>query len=137
MTGQSSGSAQPGLVQKVNARFFYGWIIVGVAAAGVFSSGPGQSHTFSAFIEPISNALDISSAQIATAYGLATLIAAFALPYMGRLVDRYGPRRMMFIIAGAVGLACLFFAASPNFVWLAIGFGLLRFFGQGSLMLVC
>lgn len=118
-------------------KFFYGWVIVGVASFGVFSSGPGQSHTFSAFIGPISSELGISSATIATAYGLATLAAAFALPYMGRLVDRYGPRTMLFAIVAALGAACLFFGAAPGFVWLAIGFGLLRFFGQGSLMLAC
>ncbi|MEO1693783.1 MAG: MFS transporter [Pseudomonadota bacterium] len=137
MAEDSLSSTRSGFVERVNARFFYGWVIVGVAAFGVFSSGPGQSHTFSAFIEPISAELQISSATIATAYGLATLAAAFMLPYMGRLIDRYGPRTMMFAIVGAVGAACLFFAASPNFIWLAIGFGLLRFFGQGSLMLVC
>jgi MFS family permease len=118
-------------------KFFYGWVIVGVASFGIFSSGPGQSHTFSAFIGPISEDLGISSATIATAYGLATLAAAFALPYMGRLVDRHGPRTMLFAVVAALGAACLFFGAAPGFLWLAIGFGLLRFFGQGSLMLTC
>lgn len=127
----SGGSGRP------DARIFYGWVIVAVASFGVFSSGPGQSHTFSAFIDPISEDLGISSATIATAYGLATLAAAFALPYMGRLVDTQGPKRMLVAIVIALGAACLFFSAAPGFLWLAIGFGLLRFFGQGSLMLAC
>lgn len=137
MSQNMEAGRESGLVDRVNARFFYGWVIVGVAAFGVFSSGPGQSHTFSAFIKPISQDLDISSATMATAYGLATLAAAFLLPYTGRLVDRHGPRTMLLGVTAVLGLACLFFAAAPNFVWLAVGFGLLRFFGQGSLMLVC
>jgi MFS family permease len=56
---------------------------------------------------------------------------------MGRLVDRHGPRTMLFAVVAALGAACLFFGAAPGFLWLAIGFGLLRFFGQGSLMLTC
>jgi MFS family permease len=102
--------------EYVKPRFFYGWTIVGVAGLGIFASGPGQSHTFSVFIEPISRDLGVSSATIATAYGLATLVAALVLPQAGRAVDRFGPRRALLVI---------------------IGFGLLRFFGQGSLMLGC
>ena len=72
---------------------------------------------------------------MATAYGLATLVAAFLLPQMGRLVDRFGPRRMLGAIVVLLGFACLFFGAAANFLWLAVGFAFLRFFGQGSLML--
>ena len=127
----------PAWIARTNGRLFYGWVIVAVASFGVFSSGPGQSHTFSAFLEPISRDLGISSTTISIAYGLATLAAAFALPFMGRLVDRHGPRSMLLVITAALGVACLFFGAAANFLWLAVGFGLLRFFGQGSLMLAC
>ena len=119
----------------LQSRFFYGWTIVGVAHLGIFVSGPGQSHTFSVFVEPISRDLGISSATIATAYGLATLGAAFALPQMGRLVDRYGPRRMLALISVLLGVVCMGFGAVSSFLWLTIGFAFLRFFGQGSLML--
>ena len=131
------GGVRGAIVSCINRRFFYGWAIVGAASLGIFTSGPGQSHTFSVFVEPISRDLGISSAEIATAYGLATLAAAFLLPRMGRFVDRYGPRRMLGVIIGLLGLACLFFGAAANFLWLAVGFGLLRFLGQGSLMMGC
>lgn len=123
------------IVSGVNRRFFYGWTIVGVASLGIFVSGPGQSHTFSVFVGPISRDLGISNATMATAYGLATLVAALLLPQMGRFVDRFGPRRMLGAITILLGLACLFFGAAANFLWLAVGFAFLRFFGQGSLML--
>jgi MFS family permease len=125
------------IAANLQRRFFYGWVIVAVTSAGIFASGPGQSHTFSVFVQPISRDLGISSTTIATAYGTATLLAAFLLPKMGQLVDRHGPRRMLFFIVAALGVACLFFGAAANFLWLAAGFGLLRFIGQGSLMLTC
>jgi len=118
-------------------RIFFGWVVLGVAVLGLFGSGPGQSHTFSVFVEPIGRDLGISATELATAYGLATLAASFGLPYLGRIVDRYGPRRMLVIVAGMLGLACMVFAGSLNFVWLAAGFGALRFFGQGALSLNC
>lgn len=125
------------IVAGVNRRFFYGWAIVGVTSLGIFASGPGQSHTFSVFVEPISSDLGLTSAEIATAYGSATLAAAFLLPQTGRLVDRFGPRRMLMVIVGLLGLACLFFGAAAGLLWLAVGFAALRFIGQGSLMLGC
>ena len=33
------------IVSVINRRFFYGWTIVGLASLGIFTSGPGQSHT--------------------------------------------------------------------------------------------
>lgn len=128
-------AVRKGAVAQTNGRFFYGWTMVAIAALGIFVSGPGQSHTFSVFIEPISRDLDISRSTIATAYGLATLVAAFLLPQTGRLVDKFGARKAMTAIAILLGFCCMIFGAAANFLWLAIAFGLLRFFGQGSMML--
>lgn len=119
----------------LSGRFFYGWTILGVAALGIFASGPGQSHTFSVFVAPISADLGVTPAAVATAYAAATLVAAFGLPFMGRLTDKHGPRRMTLWVTLVLGLACLFFGAAMNLVMLGIGFALLRFMGQGSLML--
>jgi MFS family permease len=123
------------LFTALSARAFYGWTILAVAGLGIFASGPGQSHTFSVFVGPIGEDLGLSKASIAGAYGLATLAAAFLLPRMGRLVDRHGARRMTLAIALLLGLACMAFGAVGGLATLALGFGALRFFGQGSLMM--
>jgi MFS family permease len=121
----------------LNGRFYYGWVILSIAGLGLFTSGPGQSHTFSVFVDPISADLGISSTEIASAYGTATLFAALCLPFAGRLVDRFGPRRMAILIVTLLGFACFFFGAAANMLWLGLGFALLRYFGQGTLMLTC
>ncbi|MDG1273912.1 MAG: MFS transporter, partial [Alphaproteobacteria bacterium] len=69
------------IVTRVNNKFFYGWTILAVAGFGIFASGPGQSHTFSVFIGPISRDLGVGATAISSAYGLATLIAALGLPF--------------------------------------------------------
>jgi MFS family permease len=130
-----SGGIRNAIFVALHRRAFYGWTILAVAGLGIFASGPGQSHTFSVFVEPISKDLGLSKAAIAGAYGLATLFAALLLPRMGRLVDRHGTRRMTAITAIALGLACMLFGASAGIVTLALGFALLRFFGQGALMM--
>jgi MFS family permease len=125
------------LYEMLGARAFYGWTILAVAGLGIFASGPGQSHTFSVFVGPIGADLGLSKAAIAGAYGFASLAAAFLLPKMGRLVDRHGPRRMTLVVAFGLGLASMAFGAAGGIATLALGFGALRFLGQGSLMMNC
>ncbi|MFQ5956004.1 MAG: MFS transporter [Kiloniellales bacterium] len=131
----SDGGIREAVFSAISKRWFYGWTILAVAGLGIFASGPGQSHTFSVFVGPIGKDLGISNASIASVYGFATLAAAFCLPYMGRLVDRFGPRRMTTVVVLLLGAACLAFGAASSLVWLVGGFAALRFLGQGSLML--
>lgn len=121
--------------ERLQTRFFYGWVILAVATAAMFSSGPGQSHTFSVFVDLIAQDLGISSTSIASSYALATLIAALGLSRMGHLVDRFGARRMMIAVVILLGLACTAFGAAAGVISLSLGFMVLRFFGMGSMML--
>ncbi len=123
--------------RKAGQHIFYGWVILAVAAVSFFASGPGQSHTFSVFIGPIGDELGMSGTTIASAYAIATLVAALGLPRMGRFVDRYGVRRVLFVVALLLGAACAAFGAIRGAAWLTLGFAALRFLGQGSLMLLC
>jgi MFS family permease len=118
-------------------RFFYGWVILAVAGLGIFASGPGQSHTFSVFIGPVSRELDIGRTWMAVAYGLATSVAAFGLPLVGRVVDRFGPRSTTLVVSVLLGFACVLFSLVGGVATLALAFVALRFLGQGSLMLNC
>ena len=123
------------LALRVNQRVFYGWVMLGVAALGMFASGPGQSHIFSVFILPIGQDLGISHTAVSSAYAMATLVAAFGLPWVGRLVDRHGVRPIMLSVAVLLGFAAMAFGAVTGMVTLALGFAALRFLGQGSMML--
>ena len=123
------------IYNKIGQKFFYGWTIAGIGSLGIFTSGAGQSHTFSPFIPVISKDLQISSTSITTAYMIATLFAAFLLPKVGKLVDKFGPRIVLIYTVILLGIGCLIFGAASNFLMLAVAFGFLRFFGQGTLML--
>ena len=50
---------------------------------GTSTTGPGQSHTFSVFVGPITEDLGLSRQAMSLAYGLATLVAALLLPRVG------------------------------------------------------
>ena len=123
------------LFEKIKPRLFYGWVILGVATLTMFSSGPGQSHTFSIFVDLIAKDLGISTTSIASAYAFATLLAAFGLTRMGVFVDRYGARNVLIFVSICLGFSCIAFGAAMGVITLSLAFMVLRFFGQGSMML--
>ena len=123
------------VVRWLSARIFYGWVVVALAFLALFASGAAQSHTFSVFLGPVSADLGLSQTEWGAAFGLATLVAALGLPYMGRMIDSRGPRTMMMWVAFGLGLACFTFSMAGGIASLAIVFAILRFLGQGSLML--
>ena len=109
--------------------------MLAIASLVMFASGPGQSHTFSVFLLPISEDLGISRTSVSSAYAFATLVAAFGLPHVGRMIDRHGVRKVLTAVGAAFGTAAVAFGVVSGFVVLTLGFAALRFFGQGSLML--
>lgn len=127
--------ARSAIFGAVSKRFFYGWMLVGLGTLVIFATGPGQSHLIGLFFDPITAELGLSRTAVALAYGSATLVAAFLLPWMGKLVDRFGPRVMLVWVSLGLGIACLTFSYIGSWLSIAVGFGALRFLAQGSLTL--
>jgi len=115
---------------------FYGWIILLVGSFGVIMTSPGQTYSVSIFIEHFISDLGISRSLVSTLYTAGTLIGSFALPIVGRAIDRRGSRVMVVIIATIFGLACIYMGYVSNAIMLGLGFVAIRMFGQGSLSLV-
>ena len=132
MTGQRASDP---FVDRVNRRFFYGWLLVAAAVLILFASGPGQSHTFGVFLTYVADDLRLSHTEVSFAYGVATLAAAFGLPYAGRHVDRRGARRVLTVVSLLLGAAAIAFGFVNGLVVLALGFAAVRFLGQGCLFL--
>ena len=122
-------------VHRVNRRFFFGWLMVAAGALILFASGPGQSHTFSVFLTVVAEDLGLSYTEVSFAYGVATLAAAFGLPFAGRQVDRRGARRVLAVVSALLGAAAIAFGFVNGLVVLALGFAAVRYLGQGCLFL--
>jgi MFS family permease len=76
-------------------RFFYGWTIVAVGFLAHIASAFSISSTLSVFLKPLSNDLDISRGVFSLIRSGEILIAAFAAPLVGPLIDRHGGRWLM------------------------------------------
>ena len=59
----------------------------------------GQSYSVAAFKDPMREGLGLSETNYSLAFSFATLISAFAMPFYGRFVDRWGARAMLPLIA--------------------------------------
>lgn len=97
---------------------------------------PGQTIGVSVFLDSIIADLGLSRSAVSGAYTVGTLVASLALPFVGRQIDRVGPRRSVLVIATSFALACAFMGLVAGFVTLLVGFVLLRGLGQGALSLV-
>ena len=121
----------------VNASpVYYGWVVLVVSTIGIIMTGPGQTYAVSVFIDYFIADLGISRGMVSTLYTVGTLTASFALPYIGRQIDRRGSRLVMTVIVIIFGLACIYMGFVTNAIMLGAGFVALRLLGQGSLSLV-
>jgi MFS family permease len=113
-----------------------GWIVLAAGAIGVFMTTPGQTVGVSAFVDHIALDLGVPREQVVMLYSVGTLLGILPAPLIGRLVDRYGPRRAIAVIAPALGFACAAVAWAYGPWSLAVGFTLLRGSAIGGLYLV-
>jgi len=66
-------------------------------------------------------------------YMIGTLGSALTLPYLGTIVDRYGPRTVVLFIMPMLALAAITMALSSHVLLLVLTIFLLRLFGQGMM----
>jgi MFS family permease len=110
--------------------------VLGCAIATAALTGPGQTIGVSVFIDHFVDDLSLTRSQVSAAYLVGTLAGASLLPTVGKLIDRNGVRVAQMVIGLLFGLALINMSLVNGLVWLAIGFGGIRFLGQGSLSLV-
>lgn len=110
--------------------------MVGWSALMVAATAPGQTAAVSVFIDPMIADLGVSRAAISTAYLIGTLTGAVAMPFVGRMLDRFGVRLVMAGIGVVFSAALCSLAAVSSIVGLTAGFVVIRMAGQGALGLV-
>ena len=117
-------------------RFFYGWVMLPVAALLHAGTGVGQTYGVSVFNPRIQDSLGLTETALSVAYMIACLAAAAPLPLVGLLTDRYGLRAVaVWVVVGLTG-GCLLTGSAGSIYTVTLGFFLLRLLGQGALTLV-
>ena len=113
---------------------FYGWWVVLTAALGLgLGVAPIFVFSFSVFLKTLTQDFHATRAAISLGFTLHNLVSAFTAPFAGRLIDRFGSRRVILpttVIFGLVLLLSLFFTRT---LWQLYLFYMLGgFFGCGT-----
>jgi MFS family permease len=77
---------------------------VWACAAGTFFAGV-PLQTYAIFLRPVSEQFGWTRQSASTGYAMIALVAAVAAPLIGRLIDRYGARRVIITSLTATGMA--------------------------------
>lgn len=91
-------------------QLFYGWRMVGLVSALRVLGGGLHNYGFTVFFLPLSQDLGLSRAATSLAFSLARVEGAIEGPFVGYLIDRFGPRPMILIAALLTGVGYILFA---------------------------
>lgn len=116
--------------------FYYGYVMIGVAAIAMTATTPGRTHGLGLITEPLLADLKISEVQFGWINFVTIVLgAAFCWPF-GKLIDARGSRIAMTIVAAALGLSVIAMASVTTIALLVVTLTLIRGFGQGALSVV-
>jgi MFS family permease len=116
--------------------FFYGWVMLPVVMLISICTSPGQTFGISVFNPYIQQALNLSSSELSGAYMAGTMLASLPLIWVGALMDRYGPRRVLVGVVLLFGFTCMGMMQVSGLASLFVAFFFLRLLGQGSMSML-
>jgi len=109
-------------------KVFYGWWVVTACFLISFITGGFVFFGFTAVFEPIANEFGWSYAQVSFAASLRGLEIGLLAPLVGLVVDRWGPRKLIFGGAIIVGLGLILLSRTNSlamfygvFILIALG----------------
>jgi MFS family permease len=117
-------------------RFFYGWVVLGVAALAMVGTLPGRTQGLGLITEPLIADLGIGRVAFAQINLVATLIGALFCIGVGRLIDRRGSRAVLTVTALALGIVVLGMSAARGVALMLVSITLTRGFGQSALSVI-
>jgi len=115
---------------------YYGWVMVGLAAAAMVGTLPGRTQGLGLVTEPLLADLRIGRVDYAQMNLWATLIGSLFAIGVGRLVDRFGTPLVLTAIAATLGVVVSMMSFAQSLWVFAIALTLTRGLGQSALSVV-
>lgn len=116
--------------------FYYGWVHVFIAALAMVGTLPGRTQGLGLITEPLLRDLQIDRVHFARINLWATLVGALFSIGVGRLIDRFGSRIVLTVVAVLLAFVVLGMSAASNVAAIAILITLTRGLGQSALSVV-
>lgn len=97
---------------------YYGWCVVLAACFGVMAGfGSLFVYTFSVFVKPLTSQFAWSREAVSAGFAIAAVTLGLTSPLLGRLIDRFGPRRIILPCMTVYALAILSLGLLRSALW--------------------
>ena len=117
-------------------RVYYGWAVLLVAAAAMVGTLPGRTQGLGLVTEPLLRDLGLDRVSYAQLNFWATIIGSAGALGIGRLLDRFGSRIVLTMLALGLGVVVVLMSRADTLADLAVWMTLTRALGQGALSVV-
>src|SRR5579863_2147058 len=107
---------------RINLPFFYGWVLVAIAFV-TMAVGVNARTAFSLLLPAILDEFGWDRGVTAGAFSFGFLVSALVTPFVGRLMDRRGPRLVieLGVVTMGVGLLLATLVREPWQLYLTLG----------------
>jgi MFS family permease len=122
--------------QTASRGWYYGWVVLGVAALAMVGTLPGRTQGLGLITEPLLKDVRIDRVRFAEINLVATLIGSLFCFGIGGLVDRRGSRSVLTAIALLLGVVVTAMSAVSNALAILMLITLTRGLGQSALSVV-
>jgi len=106
-------------------RVFYGYWIVVAAFLGIFIQSGCGLYAFSLFVRPLQAELGWSRGGIMAAFTIYIVVSGAASPFIGRMVDRYGVKKVIPTGALIAGVGFVFLSQMNDLWYFYVGYTIL------------
>ena len=105
-------------MRDARRQVFYGWWVASTAALGLFlNTATIVVFSFGFFAKAIGQEFHGGRARISLAFTIHNLTSALCVPLAGRLVDRYGPRRVLLLFTAVLALILVSTRLLSDAIW--------------------
>lgn len=114
---------------------WYGWRILALATIGhYFGWAATTLHSFGLFVIPVSTEFQWTRAEISLANTVGSIAMVIVAPFVGHLMDRWGPKSVMVPSAFFLGvLLCALQLSDGSLIYYYVVFALMAILGAGTI----
>src|SRR5206468_310088 len=116
--------------------FYYGWVIMSVAALAMVGTLPGRTQGLGLITESLLKDLHLERVTFAHMNLWATLLGSLLCPAIGRLLDQLGSRVVLTLVSLALGGVVLTMSGTSSIWLMFLLLVLSRALGQSALSVV-
>jgi len=108
-------------------------IVISCAVGLTFSVSPMFFSTIPVFLKPLVGEFGWGRTQVVAGLSIGTLAVALSAPFFGRLIDRFGPRRLILVSTVLLSIAIALMGAIPDsYAAYLAGAAVIGFTGTGT-----